>query len=366
MKSLALGIMSGTSADGISVALIKIDKEQIELVAFKNYLFPEPVRDQILKGPYLPASQLARLNFTLGKLFGRAALRLLKESKVKSKNVSVVGSHGQTIFHDPGQATLQIGEPAVIAEILKIPVVANFRPRDIAAGGQGAPLIPYFDWFYFKKEAPLALQNIGGIANVTVVARKKENIFAFDTGPGNCLLDLAITLKTKGKWSYDKNSYWAKRGRPSLNLIHNALKHPFFHKAPPKSTGRELFGDNFLRKYFASLMTRNLPDLAATLTQFTASSIALAYNKFIFPKIRIKKVIVSGGGTNNPLIMESLQKQIATEVIEIEDFGIPTQAKEPMAFALMAYQAIHGQPNHIPSATGAKGPPRILGEITCK
>lgn len=364
--SLVLGLMSGTSADGISVAIVDIRGERLKLIAFKNYLFPEPIRDKILKGPGLSIAELAQLNFDLGHLFAKAALRLLNESKISAKKVSVVGSHGQTVYHKPKVATLQIGEPAVIVEKLGVPVVANFRPRDIAAGGEGAPLIPYFDWFYFRGEAPVALQNIGGIANVTVVTRKKENVLAFDTGPGNCLLDQAILIKTRRKWSYDRNSYWAKKGHSNVSLIEKALRHFYFLRRPPKSTGRELFGESFLSQYFGALLERNLPDLAATLTAFTAETIALAYKKFILPNFSIKKIIASGGGTKNPLLIATLRKKVSVPIFAIEEYGIPTQAKEPMAFALMAYQALRKKPNHIPQATGAKGPPRILGEITEK
>lgn len=361
---LALGLMSGTSADGISAALVDIGNSKINLVAFRNYLYPESARDLILTGRRLSAKEISDLHFKVGELFAKVALRILKEAKVSPKKILVIGSHGQTIFHNPRVSTLQIGCPALIAEKTKIPVVANFRVRDIAAGGEGAPLIAYFDWFCFKREAPAALQNIGGIANVTVVTKSLKQVFAFDTGPGNCLIDLALTQKTKGRWHYDKNGYWAKQGRPRQDLMSQALTHPYFSKAYPKSTGRELFGPAFLLKYFRPLMYGSLADLAATLTCFTAKSIASAYKKFIFSQAPVKKMIVSGGGTKNPVLMKMLNQELAMDIEPIEKYKIPTQAKEPMAFALLAYQAIRGQPNHIPQTTGAKGKPRILGEIT--
>lgn len=361
MALLALGIMSGTSADGVSLALVSISKSDLKVLAHTTYPYPDSLRKKILQAAELPGHELSRLNFELGHVFAGAALRFLKKEKVPSKRLFVIGSHGQTVCHGPEDNpphTLQIGEPAVLAEKLRVPVAADFRPQDVAAEGQGAPLIPFLDHFLFGSGPLRALQNIGGIANAAVVGKGIDPI-ALDTGPGNCLLDLAVRQGTR-KLRMDKDGKLAGQGRIHESLVRGMLNFPYFRKSPPKSADRSLFGEKFLAKYAGKL---SLKDRLATLTFFTARSIKDSYERFIFPKYPVQEIIVSGGGAFNPVLMEHLKRLFhPIPVQSIEKYGIPILAKEPACFALMAHHALKKIPNHIPSATGAKRP-LILGKI---
>lgn len=361
---LALGLISGTSADGVSAALIRLKSGTVILESYATYAYPAALRKKTLEAMRAPAYELSRLNFELGEFFAQSALSLLKMSGIKNRQISVIGSHGQTVYHGPQDTprnTLQIAEPAVIAERTGIPVVADFRTRDVACGGEGAPLVPFFDWFIFQQSAPLLLLNIGGISNVTAVAKSAADTIGFDTGPGNCLLDLAVSFKTRGRMAYDAGGALAYKGKADEKAIQAALKHPYFKRRPPKSTGRELFDQNFLRKYFSRVLSRSLPDACATLAAFTADSISQAHRDFIRPRHAAKQMYVSGGGANNVYLMSRLGMRLSPIEL-IGDDGIPAQAKEPMAFALMALMAVQGKNNHLPKTTGAKDQ-RILGAI---
>ncbi|MBI4669169.1 MAG: anhydro-N-acetylmuramic acid kinase [Elusimicrobia bacterium] len=354
----------------------------IEIVAYKTYPYPRDLRKRVLSAINLKTPEISRLNFELGEFFAQSALRLIREPRTLNPEprISVIGSHGQTIYHGPNDKppnTLQIGEPAVIAHRTGLPVVADFRPMDMAAGGQGAPLVPFFDWYCFKHIAPAALLNIGGIANVTIIVdgrgRQGEGVIAFDTGPGNCLMDLAVNLATKGRLSYDRDGKLAGQGQIDWKAVNRALEHAYFKRKPPKSTGRELFNEEFLCRYFAPSFPHSLnpllPFLLATLAAFTAETISLAFRKFIIPSfphslIPSIPVLLSGGGAKNKFLMKLLEQKLSPLTIRlIDDFGIPSEAKEAAAFALMAYQAILGRPNHLPRTTGAQGKPLILGKI---
>ena len=363
MNDLALGLMSGTSCDGISAALVQFRGRTLRVVAERTIPYPSRLSRLLRRSATLSVQEVSSLNTELGEQFARTAVRMLREAKVSARRVRVVGSHGHTIYHgprDPVPSTLQIGEPAVIAQRTGLPVVADFRPRDLAAGGQGAPLVPYFDQAFFGDGPIRALQNIGGIANVTVVGAGAPTL-AFDTGPGNCLIDLAAGLTSRGRLRYDANGRLALRGRIDHRALERLWRHPYFRLPPPKSTGREVFNDALLRQIFGSRLQHSPIDVLATVTCFTAFSIAESYRRFI--RHRLREVIVSGGGVRNRTLMRHLERLLAPlPVRSIERYGIPAQAKEPVAFAYLALRALQGRVNHLPHTTGARSA-CILGVI---
>lgn len=363
---LALGLMSGTSADGCSVCLVRSGPgSRFKVLAHKTYPYGPALRARILGAAQGSVEDLARLHFELGGLFGRQAVRFLREIGVAPRGVRVVGSHGQTVVHLPAgrlPATLQIGELSIIAEVAGLPVVGDFRPSDLAAGGQGAPLVPFLDQALFGQGPPRAFQNIGGIANVCAVGRGAAPL-AFDTGPGNCLIDLAARAATRGAWAFDRDGRLAGRGRLDRRLARRMLGLAYFRRPPPKSLDRSAFGEAFLKRWMGPLLKRRPNDAVATLTLFAAASIADAYKGFVLPKRRIREVVLSGGGAFNPVLVGHLIDLLRPIPVRlISDFGIPVQAKEPACFAWMALRALEGLPNHCPEATGARGP-RVLGKI---
>lgn len=356
---LALGLMSGTSGDGLSIALAGFSQKNCQVLAYKTFPYPANLFKKLTRAAEMKTPDLSLLNAELGIFFAKKTQEFLKTESVKTSSIEVIGSHGHTVFHAGDQKiphTFQIGEPSYLAESLGIPVVSDFRPSDIAAGGSGAPLIPFFDQ-YFWGDKVRALQNIGGIANVTVVGTSK--LSAFDTGPGNCLIDLTAQKMTRGKQSYDKGGKIAARGKINLNAVKKMISHAYFEKCPPKSTGRELFNEGWIP---APLKKSKPEDLIATLTYFTAYSIYAGYQKWI--KEPIREIVVSGGGAYNQTLMTHLIKLFAPiPVLSIEHYKIHAQAKEPAAFAFFALQAIEGKINHSPDGTGAKHA-AILGKIT--
>lgn len=358
---MALGLMSGTSADGVSLALCDFYDRHFKLIGYKTFPYTKILRGEILKGKSLSAAELSRLNFSLGKFFADSALKFLKKSGCPASRIAVIGSHGQTLYHGPEDSppnTLQIGEPSMLRELTGIPVVSDFRPRDIAAGGGGAPLISFFDQYFFGGGPVRAMQNIGGIANVTVVGKSIAPV-AFDTGPGNCLIDSAIQKITKGKFYFDRGGKIAAKGTVNDKALRAMLAHPYFEKDPPKSTGREIFNEGFIPRY---LWRAKPEDLISTLTYFTARAIYHSCRSFI--RSRIQEIIVSGGGALNVTLMRHLQDLFApASVKSIGDWNIQVQAKEPMAFAFLAWRAIMGKINHLPQTTGARKA-AILGKIT--
>lgn len=361
--TLALGLMSGTSCDGISAALVTFRGRRFQVHACRTFPYPRPITQLLHRILELPPRGLAQLHILLGELHALAALRLMRTVGVLRRDVAVIGSHGHTVYHgpqDPIPCTLQLGEPAVIAQRTGVPVVADFRMRDVAAGGQGAPLVPFFDDYFFGNGPLRAMQNIGGMANVSLVGRGIRPL-AFDTGPGNCLLDTIVRRMTHGRQSYDAGGRLAARGRIDQAAVGRMWAHPYFRKAPPKSTGKELFNEIFLREYFGRRWMTRPHEALATLTFFTAFSIAASYRRFI-PK-RIQEVIVSGGGVYNRTLMRHLRRLLAPiRAHSIADFGLPPQAKEPVAFAFLALRAVRGQINHLPSTTGATQP-CVLGKL---
>jgi anhydro-N-acetylmuramic acid kinase len=382
---LVLGMMSGTSADGIDVALARISGAppnlNAKLLGHTSVKFPAALRKDILRVAEqhsITAGALSQLNSRLGELFADAALAACRKFRIAPKKISLIGSHGQTIFHQgkpanflgrPTASTLQIGEPAIIAAYTGITTVGDFRPADIALGGQGAPLVPYADYLLYrhKKFGRVSL-NLGGIANITVLPRatKPQQVFAFDTGPANMLIDALVAHFTRGRLRFDENARLSSQGRSIPALLDELLRDPYLKLPPPKSTGREYYGNAYLKKLLAlGRRYRAKPnDLIRAATIFTALSVVDALNRFVLPKTKIHQFIVSGGGAHNPLILAQLSAALPDiEVLPSGRLGVPEDAKEAFAFALLAYETFHQRPANLPSATGARGP-AILGKIS--
>ncbi len=377
---LALGIMSGTSADGIDVALVRVNGRKASLENFAAFPFPSSVQKAILslgEGRPVATSEISQLNFLLGQIFASAALDACRKFRVSPARVDVIGSHGQTVFHQGRPAhflgrrvasTLQIGEPSVIAARTGITTVGDFRPADIAAGGQGAPLVPFVDFLLYRhaRIGRVAL-NIGGIANVTVIpaAAKIANVFAFDTGPGNMVIDALVRYFTQGRERFDRNAEMAAAGNLLPGLLRSLLSDKYFRDAPPKSAGREQYGEKYVRAVLAQRDARRArpQDIVRTVTILTALSILDGFHRFIRPKARIGELIVSGGGAHNPLLMAQLASGLnAVHVREAGELGVPGDAKEAFAFAVLACETLHRRPANVPGATGAKRPV-VLGKV---
>jgi anhydro-N-acetylmuramic acid kinase len=356
---LAVGLMSGTSADGVTAALVEVRRDSVKVRRFETYPYPSDLKRLVLLGPSLSVPELSRLNFALGEQFARAALKISKGARP-----SVIGSHGQTVWHGPDAVppnTLQIAEPSVVAERTGLPVVADFRPRDMAAGGQGAPLVPAFDLFLFGRGPLRAVVNIGGISNASLVGGGKL-WSAFDSGPGNALMDEAVRRVTHGRLEFDRGGKLAARGRIDPLRLRRLLRHPFFKKAPPKSLDRSSFGPALLDREFPRLTSKNLPDALATLAELTARSLWYAILENA-PDRPLTEVVVSGGGALNAHLMGLLSLMFApVPVTTTARYGLPVMAKEAACFAWLAARALDGKPNHAPAATGARGA-RILGKI---
>jgi len=382
---LVLGMMSGTSADGIDVALARISGKPPRLVAallaHHHVSFPARVREAVLNlanGLTTSTGDISHLNFLLGEEFARAAIAACRKWRVPLSRISLIGSHGQTVFHQ-GEAqrvhgarrigsTLQIGEPSIIAERTGVDTIADFRPADMAAGGHGAPLVPFVDYLLYRdaKRGRVAL-NIGGIANVTVIpaAARAADVFAFDTGPGNMLIDALVEWTTRGRARYDRDAKIALSGEIIPPMLAQLMREPYLSKKPPKTAGREEFGRAYAEKWISwGKKHRAKPaDLVRTATVFTSLSIADAFRRFIFPRARVHEVIVAGGGANNPLIMAQLAAGLpGIQIVSSAERGIPTEAKEAFAFAILAYEAFHNRPNNLPSATGARHPV-VMGKL---
>lgn len=369
-----IGLISGTSTDGVDAALVKITgrglHSRLRLVRFATYPYPRELQAQLVRLTHDGrVEDLSRLNVYVGELFARAAIRIAKEAALPLNRIDLIGSHGQTICHQPEprkmggmkiRSTLQIGEPSVIAERTGITTVADFRPRDMAAGGEGAPLTPYLHYILFHHlRRPRLIVNIGGISNVTYLPSVKglSSLLAFDAGPGNMLIDGIIQHRTNGRKTMDRGGEMARRGRIHERLLSELLRHPFLNQRPPKTTGRELFGQAMIERVVrrAKVLKLSPSDLLATVTAFTARAIAQAYEQFILPKGGVDEVIVGGGGTRNPTLMQFLQEAFGPiPVFTFEKFDLDSRALEAMAFALFAYGTMQGEPNNVPSATGAK------------
>ena len=380
---IVAGIMSGTSADGIDVAVVRIAagtaRPKLTLLAHEGFAFPAALRRAVLaamNAASTSTAELAHLNWRLGLAYAEAVSRTVKRHAVK---LDLVGCHGQTLFHQPRAAsyagrrfacTWQAGEAAAIAAAVGVPVVSNFRPADMLAGGQGAPLVPLLDYVLFADaRRGRVLQNIGGIANLTAIpaGAAADRVIAFDTGPGNMVIDaLAQELFAK---PFDRNGAFAAEGTVIAPALATALRNPYFHLKPPRTAGREQFGREYAAKFLAGCRrhSENPEDALATATALTAETIARSYKRFVKPKMKGDvDYIVSGGGARNHTLMAMLAQRLAPldcELAASEEFGLPVEAKEAAAFALLAWQTWHHLPGNIPTATGAARP-AILGQVT--
>jgi anhydro-N-acetylmuramic acid kinase len=377
-----IGLISGTSADGVDAALVELQGHglatQVRVLAHATYPYDAALRAQILEASY-PASSsvdlICHLNFALGECFAEAAIAVARTAGVPLKQIDLIGSHGQTIYHIPEASTtpprrpstLQIGEPCVIAERTGISTVADFRPRDMAAGGLGAPLAPYGHYLLFADpQRPKLVQNIGGIANVTVLAEPDmHGLLAFDTGPGNMLIDEALRHFSGGQQHYDAGGQMAAQGHVHQELLDILLAHPFITQPPPKATGREVFGQALFRMVLehARAVGMSPADVVCTCTAFTAASILDNYQRFIWPRWTIAEVIVCGGGVYNAEVMRLLREGVQPcPVTTPETYGYPNEALEAILFALLAHATVHGRPANVPGATGAQRSV-VLGKI---
>jgi anhydro-N-acetylmuramic acid kinase len=392
---IVAGIMSGTSADGINVAFVKLassetvwsratrprassaSKLQFKFLARAEYPYPKSVRQAVLQAmnaKRASVADLARLNFLLAELYADAVLATQRRFRLKAE---LIGCHGQTLYHQGEPAnflgrnltvTWQTGEGAIIAARVGAPVVSDFRPADMAAGGKGAPLVPFLDYLLYRDpKIGRIVQNIGGIANLTGIPAGafSKQVTAFDTGPGNMVID-AVTDRLFGQ-SYDRDGRIAASGRVLDSVISEILRQPFFHRMPPKTAGREEFGREFAQQFLKRCGRASKPDVVATATGLTARTIADALSRFVLSRRgKFREFVVSGGGANNPTLLAMLANELRPLGLTIrasDEFGLPSEAKEAAAFAVMAYETWNHRPSNISSATGAKRP-AILGKIS--
>jgi anhydro-N-acetylmuramic acid kinase len=377
---LVVGLISGTSADGIDAALVEVSgiglRARLRLIAGVTHPLPAADREELFR-MFDPATatvdRLTRFNFRLGELFAEAARAVIAHAGRAPRDVALVGSHGQTVWHIPAPsgATLQIGEPAVIAERIGLPVVADFRVADMAAGGHGAPLVPYFDLVVFRHaERSRASQNIGGIGNVTYLPARPpagcgpDDVLAFDTGPGNMIIDGIVSALTGGRQTFDRDGAMALRGRVDAGWLEELLADPYLRQPPPKTTGREVYGRPFAERLLKDARRRGLgpEDTVATVSALTADSIVRAYQDFLIPRGGLDEVILAGGGSYNRFLRERIAAGLGVPVLQSEALGVDGKLKEAMAFALLASDAVAGLATNVPPATGAAGP-RVLGKF---
>ena len=381
---IVAGVMSGTSADGINVALVRIQgrgfRSRLELLAHYHFAYSDNVRRAVLaamNAKSASVANLSRLNFLLGELYSDAVRAAQRQARLACE---LVGCHGQTLYHQGNRApflgqcfacTWQTGEAAIIAAKLGVPVVSDFRPADIAAGGQGAPLVPFLDYVLYRhRRYGRIVQNLGGIGNLTAVPPRAlpEDLVAFDTGPGNMVID-AVAEHLFDR-PFDRNGRLAARGDPIERVLKQVLRYPFFRQKPPKTAGREQFGGEFVREFLRLCWRADENDIIATATALTARSIGMAVRRFVLPLVasplRFREFVVSGGGTKNATLMRMIREELAPLKMRVrtsDEFGLPAEAKEAAAFALLAYQTWRLMPSNVPSATGA-GRPAILGKVS--
>ena len=382
-----VGMMSGTSVDGVDAALVEIsgtDSEpKVKLLAFENKPYPPQVREKIFS-LFTPANatvdKVGYMNFLLGEIYAKSALSVIEKAGLKPEEIDVIGSHGQTIWHAPIPEspdgipvayTVQIGEGSVIAERTGILTVSDFRVADMAAGGQGAPLVPFSEYLLYRREKEtILLQNIGGIGNMTVMpaGAKPRDVFAFDTGPGNMIIDAVISAVTGGEKTYDAGGETAAKGKVCNALLDILKEEPYYRQPLPKTTGREHFGVQYTEKILSWWKENPIPveDLLATVTDLTAYSIADAYERYVLPKYRASEIIVGGGGSYNATLLRFMKERFAPHGVAVrtqEDLGLSSDAKEAVAFALMADCCMRGKANTLPSVTGAEHP-AVMGKIS--
>src|SRR6266849_7069286 len=379
---IVAGVMSGTSADGIDVALVRCHGRGLNtrfvLLAHEQYAYTPALRKKILglmNASSARVADLARLNFLLGELYAEAILKSKRSARIPK--LDLVGCHGQTLYHQsepalflnhPIACTWQTGEAAVVTARVGAPVVSDFRPADMAAGGKGAPLVPFLDYLLFRDQrVGRIVQNIGGIANLTAIpaGASAEKVVAFDTGPGNMVID-AVTGRLFGK-PFDRDGRIAASGTVIDDVLAHALRLPFFRRRPPKTAGREEFGREFAQRFIKQCGRANKADVVATATALTARSIADGLRRFVLPgRGSFREFVVSGGGANNPTLLAMLANELRPLGLKIrasDEFGLPSEAKEAAAFALMAFETWNRRASNVPSATGAKRA-AILGKIS--
>jgi anhydro-N-acetylmuramic acid kinase len=380
-----IGLMSGTSLDAIDVAMVRIEKHgltaKVRLEHFREFPYPPKIRSvvrELFDPKRARIDDICRYDFILGEVFAAAVLRMLKETRVKAESVDLIASAGQTIWHDPEMSVIQpdvdwiegpietrstfaIGQSAVIAERTGIITVGDLRVRDVAAGGQGAPLVPYFDWVLLRhKSRGRCIQNIGGIGNVTYIPPKAnwDDVIAFDTGPGNMIIDELAWVATNGRQTYDVDGALGEVGKVRHDLLERWMADPYFAKAPPKTTGRELFGAQFANRIIDESPGIDLHDLIATATALTAESIARAYRDFVHPLGPVHEVMLAGGGAKNPTLVRMLAERMPKQKLKIYK---ASEAKEAMAMAMIANDSVVGLVTNVAGATG--GRPTVLGKI---
>lgn len=386
---IVAGVMSGTSADGVDVALCRIgpgtaeESPRVKLLGLKSFAYPKTVRAEVLalmSGQLRSAADLGRLNWRLGEIYADCVAATAEELGARP---ALVGCHGQTIHHEAAatkflggtvRSTWQIGEAAAIAERMRCPVVSDFRPADLAAGGQGAPLVPMLDWCLFRSaKVSRVLQNIGGIGNLTVIPAGAgvDQLVAFDTGPGNMVIDQTMQLLFGRR--FDRDGAVARRGRVLDAIVARRLQDGYFSAPPPKSSGREEFGAAFTESFIASCRKAGATDAdcVATATALTVESILDAYRRFVAPQLATAapgakvEFCVAGGGAKNSALMEMLRGKLSQTGVRLrrsDELGLPSQAKEGVAFALLAWLTWNGSPGNVPSATGANRPV-VLGKV---
>ncbi|MBK36366.1 MAG: anhydro-N-acetylmuramic acid kinase [Gemmatimonadetes bacterium] len=378
---LAIGLMSGTSADGVDAALVELDTEgdrvSFSLLGFLSEPYPDAVREAIIavaRPGGGTVDEICQLNVLVGHYFGQAARAVCDRAGKDLSNVRVIGSHGQTIHHLPEEtdvhgravrSTLQIGDAATIAESTGIRVVSDFRSRDIAVGGQGAPLVPLVDYLLCRSDdVGRVMLNLGGISNLTGLAPgcARQDVFAFDTGPGNMIIDALVAQATDQ--SYDRDGALAAKGTVDPQVVDALLEDSYFLRSPPKSTGREFFGHTFLQKLHALTKEHPFEDRVATATSLTARSVGESVDRFVRPEFAPDEVYVSGGGRNNPVLMQWLQDALPDCDLQPTDMlGVDSNAKEALAFAILAVETLEGRPGNLPRVTGGSRSV-VLGQIT--
>lgn len=382
-----VGMMSGTSVDGVDAALIELSREggapRVKLLAFENTPYPQGVRERVFelfRPETSTVDRIGYMNFLLGELYARAALSVIAKAGLTSADVDLIGSHGQTIWHEPEaretdgmpiRYTVQIGEGAVIAARTGIPTVSDFRVADMAVGGQGAPLVPFSEYLLYRREdESILLQNIGGIGNMTVLpaGATPEQVFAFDTGPGNMIIDAVAAAISGGRLKCDVNGGIAARGKVDEELLARLQKDEYYARRPPKTTGRERFGTQYAQRILDDCARHPISDedLLATVTYLTAWSIFDACERFALPVCKPAELIVGGGGSYNKTLLKDLSGLFGTRGIAVrtqEDLGFNSDAKEAVAFALMADCFVRGEANVLPSVTGASAA-SVMGKLS--
>src|SRR5271154_2308626 len=384
-KVFAIGLMSGTSHDGVSAAVVELDERSrppARLIAFRTFLYAARLRQELLAASAnekVGAAAISTLNFELGREFGRAAIEIARRARIAMSDIAFIGSHGHTFFHLPprraarGQiaSTMQLGESAVIAAATGVPVVADFRTMDLSLGGEGAPLAPLAHlWLFADPKRGRVVQNIGGIGNATYLpphARLGDpDLIAFDTGPGNGMIDALASRISGGRLRMDRGGRIAARGQVSEPLLTRLSQNPYFKRRPPKSTGREEFGPRLLDRIVSDARRMKIEDydLVATVTALTARSIADACRNFIFPRGPVDQLIATGGGAKNRTLMRMIKSELPdVATVTAAEVGVDGDAVEAVAFAILGYEMLRGRPGNIPSVTGARAP-AILGKLT--